>query len=248
MSSYFTEGRAWSGLSTLESELDELDTCVAIEKPNARVYSTRISLSLFQAAAQCETFFKHMLSDPALDESPKIDQVILGQSRAKFVQDKTISISEFRKLFEPYLELSRRKVSIGKPFLGYTETKPFRAFSKGRSPLWWRAYNSVKHDLFKNRRIATLQNLLEAMAGLFLLNALHRPNQPVLILENVIREGQISTASYSGTALYSGMTKQGLWEKLAEMGQPQAGQPLAYDIWARSKYFAVILMERGNWV
>jgi hypothetical protein len=190
-----------------------------------------------------ETFFKQALLDDSLDHSQHIDSTKLANCRTKSRNDQQIRISEFREVFDTYYQLSKWRVNIGKPFLQYREIQPFVRFSKKQSPSWWIAYNKVKHDIFNNRIHGNLENLLQAMAGLFLLNVLHRPNQPVLILKNFIRNGILNDSMGAG-----GLAAPVLWEKLAQIGVPQSGQPLAYDIWARSKYFGIILMQHGNWL
>ena len=37
-------------------------------------------------------------------------------------------------------------------------------------PDWWDAYNSLKHDRFNNEERGTLQNLLNALGGLYIIN------------------------------------------------------------------------------
>jgi hypothetical protein len=245
LSAYFTEGRAWADFESLETQMDELELYVTIEPHNARTYSRKISLMLFQAASQVETFFKQALLDNSLDQSTQIDLAKLAECRTKLQNDAQIKISEFRDVFDPLYQLSRWHVNIGRPFLQYGEIQPFLSFSRKQSPSWWRAYNKVKHDMFNNRIEGKLENLLQAMAGLFLLNVLHRPNQPVLILKDVIRNGVMIDPMRGALG---GLAGPILWEKLAQIGVPQRGQPLAIDIWARSKYFAVVLMLHGNWI
>lgn len=244
MSTYFTEGRAWAEFESLETQIDELGAYVAVEQPNRRSYSREISLMLFQTASEVEAFFKQALLDDSLDHSQQIDLTKLAECRTKSKNNRQIRISEFRDVFDPHYQLSKWRVNIGEPFLQYREVQPFIRFLKKQSPTWWLAYNKVKHDMFNNRMHGNLENLLQAMAGLFLLNVLHRPNQPVLILKNIIRNGMLNDP----TGGLASLAARVLWEKLGQIGAPQTGQPLAYDIWARSKYFAVILMQQGNWL
>lgn len=241
-SEYFTEGRAWSNFESLEVQVDELETYVAVEPRNGRTYSREISLILFQVASQIDTFFKLAVLDDSLNHSKQIDPTKLADCRTKSQNNQQIKIGEFRDIFNPFYKLSKWRVNIGRPFLQYREIQPFIRFSTQQSPSWWTAYNKVKHDMFNNRNRGNLENLLQAMAGLFLLNVLHRPNQPVLILKNVIRNGMMNNPMGAG-----GLAATVLWEKLGQIGTPQIAQPLAHDIWARSNYFAVILMQQGNW-
>jgi len=244
LSTYFAEGRAWADFESLEAQIADLEAYVTIEPQNRRTYSRKIGLILFQTASTVETFFKQALLDNSLDLSRQTNHARLAECRTKSTRNQQIRISEYRDVFEPHHQLSRWHVSIGRPFLPYGEIQPFNQFARGQSPVWWIAYNKVKHDMFKNRVHGSLENLLQAMAGLFLLNVLHRPNQPVLILKNVIRNGMMNDP----TGGLAGLAPRVLWDKLAQIGVPQTGQPLALDIWARSNFYAVILMQQGNWL
>jgi hypothetical protein len=244
LSTYFTEGRAWADFEGLEAQIDDLEAYVTVEPQNRRTYSRKIGLMLFQTASTVETFFKQALLDNSLDVSQQINPTRLAECRAKSTRNKQIRISDYRDVFEPHYQLSRWRVSIGRPFLPYGEIQPFNQFARGQPPAWWSAYNKVKHDMFKNRAHGSLENLLQAMGGLFLLNVLHRVNQPVLILKNVIRNGIMSDP----TGGLASLAPRVVWEKLAQIGVPQTGQPLALDIWARSNFYAVILMQQGDWL
>jgi len=52
---------------------------------------------------------------------------------------------------------------------GGTILAPFQEWEVGSnsSPLWWTAYNKVKHDCLANRKLGSLKNVCRAMAGLF---------------------------------------------------------------------------------
>ena len=52
------------------------------------------------------------------------------------------------------------------------EFEPIRGWTSNDSPRWWRAYNSVKHDRLDsdNQKKANLENVFNALAGLYMLN------------------------------------------------------------------------------
>lgn len=56
---------------------------------------------------------------------------------------------------------------------------PFKDYGKKgervKTPIWWRAYNKVKHEFSENFEKATLRNVRDALAGAFLLNVRHTP-------------------------------------------------------------------------
>jgi len=57
------------------------------------------------------------------------------------------------------------------------EIIPFKASNPTtKAPEWWEIYNGLKHNVGVNYRKATLQNIRNALAGAFLLNAIHIPS------------------------------------------------------------------------
>ena len=60
------------------------------------------------------------------------------------------------------------------------EPNPFKSFSNIESPDWWDAYNKVKHKYSLHYQKASVTNVLQGLAGAFLLNAVHYPSIKLL--------------------------------------------------------------------
>lgn len=79
---------------------------------------------------------------------------------------KHFDIDDYRKHFGKWL--SERKLLFWQDENGDpVSIQPFSQWSCGKgSPGWWNAYNKVKHDRIRNKKLGTLKHCVEALAGL----------------------------------------------------------------------------------
>ena len=84
------------------------------------------------------------------------------------------TMAEWRKYLEDTYHISRVCIYIP---LFQTYIRPFRNFEIGKSPEWWKAFTSLKHERDMYFSQATLKNALESVGALLVLN--------VIILEPV---------------------------------------------------------------
>lgn len=95
-----------------------------------------------------------------------------------------LNMGDFRDLFEVYYNrISKQTVYIP---ITKESVVPFEEWSNNRSLKWWDDYTSLKHNRFKNRESATIETVLKALAGLFLLNVYYPPNRKFLAEKGVI--------------------------------------------------------------
>lgn len=150
------------------------------EEKYGMIWSEFFSDLLIKIGNSLDTFFRNMLRDRMFDSYPHVSN--LKESGRK--QD----IKYFRDFFEPIYQLSGVEIdtAYGLTFYG-RKCCPFKEFSSKKSPNWWTSYNHVKHEWFDRIEEATLANTIEALAGLFTLNVLHKESQEYLIRhQNVI--------------------------------------------------------------
>lgn len=65
-----------------------------------------------------------------------------------------------------------RKITCQKIDFRRTELQPFKNWKSGedyQAPEWWLGYNAVKHNRIENYKRANLKNVVNALAGLFIL-------------------------------------------------------------------------------
>jgi hypothetical protein len=140
--------RYWDYYLALESDLLACRRYVAFEAANMGVYSIEFMRLLLVACSEVEVPCKQLCKriDPA---------------------GKPENITYFRSTLEPVLSFSSFQVNE-------TQTQrifpPFLDWKERDSPTWWDAHNDVKHNRARHYERATLENAINALAGLFVLN------------------------------------------------------------------------------
>lgn len=123
-----------------------------------------------------DSFFREIVNCGARGCSPaSLGRAVRGKPSGEW------DVRDYRSNIEPYYELSKNELAIPFGLSGVPVLKPFDSFDT-TSPGWWTAYNHVKHDYYNTMREATLGNVLGALGGLLLLNALHKCSQHYLVL------------------------------------------------------------------
>lgn len=90
---------------------------------------------------------------------------------------KTVPINLCLSVFEKIYEISHREVVIKTLPKSTNIVRPFEPYHpKTKAPIWWIAYNELKHDIGAKYLEATPRITYEALAGAFLLNAIHFPS------------------------------------------------------------------------
>lgn len=93
------------------------------------------------------------------------------KKEGKIIDEKWWNIDDYKKL-EPVLKLSDYKVLINFWNGGRGEENvPFQNWAKGKSGkiVWYQNYNEVKHNREENFYLASLENLLDSLCGLFVI-------------------------------------------------------------------------------
>lgn len=180
MISPFRRGLAWYKYKRLENEFINATEYFPFEKDYNKIWSEHFSDLIGKIGNSMDSFFRTMLKDEIFDSYPHISE--LKESKRKK------DINYFRDCFKPIYKLSGVEVEISYGLTFYEEKcRPFKDFNNNGVPKWWTAYNHIKHEWFDCIKEATLENTIEALAGLFVLNILHKESQEYLIKhENVI--------------------------------------------------------------
>lgn len=159
----------WQEYRLLEQELREVFEYVPLENEHLEVWSLKLGNILIILGSVMDSFFKFALNDAIFDNMPIIIDV----------RRKTeTNMGDYRAIFQDFYKLSEKKVYVR---LSGNFLQPFKAFEDGKSPEWWQVYQNIKHDRFMNKKEAKLKYVLEAMAGLFLVNVIHIPLRIILV-------------------------------------------------------------------
>jgi len=170
----FSRGIAWYKYKRLENDFLNATLYFPLEKRYKEIWSEHFGDLIVRVGNSVDSFFRIMLKDKSFDVYPHVSA--LKRSRGR--RDVTF----FRDFFEPIYNLSGADVQVAYGLTFYeTKCSPFKEFKNNEIPEWWTSYNHIKHEWFDRMQEATLENTVKALAGLFVLNILHKESQRYLI-------------------------------------------------------------------
>lgn len=138
----------WNYFLALDADTSAMSRYIEFTEKNFDTYSVELARLLMAAASEVDVLAKTACSRVAPAKKPgKIDQykAILATGRPNL---------------ESYPVQIRRYGLVLTPWSNWTS---------GTNPLWWRAYNDVKHERNNHYSKANLKNALNAVAGLFVM-------------------------------------------------------------------------------
>ncbi len=141
------DSRNWRFFLTIEADLAATERYVEFSDGNMQTYSIEYA-RLFLATCS------------------EVDVVAKLLCRCIDRQEKPGKINEYRKLIlRQYPRFPSMEVLL--PSHGI-QRSPWSGW-KSKSPSWWKSYNDVKHTRHEQFKKASLENVIDAVAGLFCL-------------------------------------------------------------------------------
>lgn len=138
----------WNYFLALEDDIVRMSRYLEPTTSNFHAYSLELARIVITAASEVDVVAKLLCKK------------INPESNAR-------DINGYRNTIVPaYANLPNAVVTL--PKFGLTLT-PWEQWGKGKSPIWWKAYNDVKHRRSEHFASANLQHALNAVAGLYLL-------------------------------------------------------------------------------
>ncbi len=139
----------WNYLLAIEDDLDRLSRYIEFDEKNFECFSIEISRILLTSAAEVDVVCK------------QICKKLKHESSAE-------DIHQYREEIKPvYPDIPDFKILI--PRHGLTLT-PWDNWKEERGvPLWWTAYNKIKHRRDSEYHRGNLKNALNSVAGLFVM-------------------------------------------------------------------------------
>ncbi|TMA90480.1 MAG: hypothetical protein E6J74_23765 [Deltaproteobacteria bacterium] len=164
----------WNYFVALDDDLVKLSRYVDLHEKNFDCYSIEIARILLASAAEVDVICKQLCK--------KVEPNSSADNINAYRSEITVAFPNLTKL----------KVLV--PRFGLT-LRPWDEWQNQGVPLWWTAYNKVKHHRHTDYEKASLKNSLNAVAGLFVV-LLHlykdkavlgelAPNPQLLTLEHV---------------------------------------------------------------
>jgi hypothetical protein len=137
----------WNYFLALEDDLLHLSRFIEFSKKNFKTYSLELAHLLLASTSEIDVILKalcHPFASSATEE-----------------QDYMSSIPRNIPAFtEIKVEMPRYDLTF----------QPWHSWSKNQTPVWWTAYNKVKHKRNDYYEEANLKNVFQSMAGLFISN------------------------------------------------------------------------------
>ena len=235
---FLSSGRElWSEFKELERQFKEMTDYISLREDHHPVYSKNVGKFLVDTGAHCDNTFRVMY-----DYCSEVS----GE-----VRKRKPNIKKYRQRIEPFYALSAKRVDVRyhdqRGVLGDygNPIQPFASFVassvRNQTPVWWRAYNKVKHDRFNKHQDGTLKNAVEALSGAFLLNVMHIPTRMVIAVEGAIRYGLFTNDPYFHTFQNGTRMLNGILEPKFQIRKEDDKELYVSCIWAESEFFSVPL-------
>lgn len=159
----------WPVYKQIEKEFKELSYYITIDRKQLKTYSIKIADLILRTVAECEN----------------IASVICKNENIKFKDKKghlrkSVYFNEYIDALNDIFILDKKLVN---PIYNNIDENAFdtklQPFRKEKIKIngkekeiipWYHAYNKIKHDRVRNFKQANLENLITALAGLFMLN------------------------------------------------------------------------------
>ncbi len=139
----------WNYLLSLDADLVELSRYIEFHKKNFNCFSIEIARILLAAASEADVVCKQLC------------RKISHASRADNIH------AYRREIIAAYPGIPKFEVLL--PRFGLT-LRPWDEWKKSQGvPLWWTAYNKVKHERHSKFHLSSLKNSLNAIGGLFVM-------------------------------------------------------------------------------
>ena len=154
----------WDYYLLLEDDLQEILEYIEPCNENFQTFGPKLAKLLLSAGSEIDVAFK--------------DLIKIRDPKALSAHDTNANMNLYRKFAHDNLRREFYAVEIGIARSQYacTPWDTWWDFSEEGDPIpkdnalpWWTAYNNVKHHRTENYNQATLGNVLEAMAALFML-------------------------------------------------------------------------------
>ena len=140
----------WNYYLILEKRVLATTDYVAIDNDNMGVFSNEFALLLQAIGGELDSFFKEYCGFRSNDESKNIGDY------------SSYVLNDFPTIIDQEIDIMEADITL-KPFEKWNKAKAKQSLS------WWEAYDNIKHSRYYNRKNANLRNVLNGLAGLYLL-------------------------------------------------------------------------------
>lgn len=138
----------WTYYQTICTDVRTLDRYVSLTQSNFEAHSVECLRLLFSTCSEIDVVQKLFC-----------EAITPGMKARNIDQYADIVLPKHPTFAATSVDIPLAGISLG----------PWGGWQRGKAPVWWRAYNDVKHERARYFEQANLGNLLAAVAGLFVL-------------------------------------------------------------------------------
>ena len=135
----------WNYFLALEADLEVCSRYVDFSADNFNVFSIEFAKILQASSSEIDVVAKILCK-----------KIASGERRRNIDDYRNVILSKYSKFSEVELKIERY-------CLNFT---PWSEWKNGNNPSWWKSYNNVKHERDRYFSEASLENVLNSMAGL----------------------------------------------------------------------------------
>jgi len=161
------ELKYWRYFLSIEDDFIKTLRYVDLSNDNYKTYSIEYTRLLISACAEIETMLKLLCKTTGSN----CEKYNISKLKRKLYEH------EFGLMHEAGVNLSNYEIDEIIPFASWEKDD-----SKGKlvNPEWWKAYNSIKHDRDDRFKEANLENVIYAIAGLFIVEMYYYEKKKVV--------------------------------------------------------------------
>lgn len=179
----FENGGFWEYYSDLERQFTEYLAYVPYLEGNEGTYSFRLANLILSIGAHLDSALKEIGKDSTFSKYSDMNNPknLKGKPRLQNVFD-------FYPISEVY-SLPTRIVTF-KCLPNKDKLEPFKDYNResgNNIPYWWTSYNNIKHHFYESFKEAQLKTIRDALAGAFLINAIHKPSRKRLFDNHLLQ-------------------------------------------------------------
>ena len=223
----------------MESDFIHFLNYVPYTHDQQTVYSPKLLALILQIGGYVDTVFKEMARFSEFQEIPECR--IINQA----IQTENYHIGQARSAYEKIYKLSSNngaKLEAKLNWYGPKQLAPFKSFTQRKSPLWWRTYNDVKHKWSEFLKQANLINTLDALAGAFLLNAVHYPS-----IRKLWEQGNLKPIIRVAGGFKEMRLPKHQFDDLLKNAVINL-EPINYDLRLETSLFVYEIINEVNWI
>ena len=157
------ERRFWNQYLLHENDFISSLNYVEFAEENFETYSIQFVKQLLSVSSEIESVLKIMFCNKTKRKSKDGTEYAADKNMVDYIKD----------LQGLTLESSNIENIIIKSYRLNYEFVPFKLKPKEETPSWWKNHNKLKHNRSEEYKCANLYNLVNALAGLFLLNYIY---------------------------------------------------------------------------